>query len=353
MWAIGPPNEVRPSPSEAPSTSRTVPGGRASGSLTCGGYKVEQLADRPMGRVVASGSIDERRHLAGEALGPRDDLFRRRSCRTTGPGASRRPPRTPGPRPRSRRACRASRRLAGSTRRTRPGPERRTTAPAGRRPRRRPARPAPARHSRPGSPRSSGSRRRARPARRSAASARPPTTIGSAAPCSGSGPKTKSSIWWKRPANGSLEPDQRCRHRRIVSSRYAPRTWNRSAHAEVRELPFVPADAETGDHPATAQRVERRELLGQQDRVPLRDDDDAGPEPKARMPRADPRERQDRLVDAAVLGLPRRGRPARGRSSTRSTSPAARPPPRPPRCLRATCRRGSSGGRCHSPWRGW
>ena len=144
------------------------------------------------------------------------------------------------------------------------------------------------------------------PARRNAGSARPPITIGNGV-WTGSGPNTKSSIVWKRPRNGSVAPDHRCRHSRIVSSRYAPRTWKRSADGQVGEFGLVPADPDAGDDPAAAQRIERRELLGEDDRVALRDDDDARPEPDPRMARPDPGERQDRFVDAAVLAGIRMG----------------------------------------------
>ena len=79
------------------------------------------------------------------------------------------------------------------------------------------------------------------------------------------------------------------------------------AHRQVPELGRVPADADPGRDPAAAQRVERGQLLGEQDRVPLRDDDHARAEADAGMPAGEPGEGQDGLVDAPVLGLGRVG----------------------------------------------
>ncbi len=72
--------------------------------------------------------------------------------------------------------------------------------------------------------------------------------------------------------------------------------------AEVAELLLVPADADAGEDPAVGQRVERRELLGEDDRIPLGDDDHAGPEPQPRVARADPGERLDRVVVDPIVG---------------------------------------------------
>ncbi len=72
-------------------------------------------------------------------------------------------------------------------------------------------------------------------------------------------------------------------------------------HREVLELGLVPADADARGHPPPAQRIERRELLGQEHGVALRDDDDAGPQAHPRVARTDPGEGQDRLVDPAVV----------------------------------------------------
>ena len=71
--------------------------------------------------------------------------------------------------------------------------------------------------------------------------------------------------------------------------------------SQVRELALVPADADPGDDAAAAQRIERRELLGENHRVALRDDDHARPEADPRVSRTDPGEGQDRVVDMAVL----------------------------------------------------
>ena len=47
-------------------------------------------------------------------------------------------------------------------------------------------------------------------------------------------------------------------------------------HAERIELLTQPTDADAEDHPAAAQRVDRRDLLGGDQRVALRQDQDAG-----------------------------------------------------------------------------
>ena len=71
--------------------------------------------------------------------------------------------------------------------------------------------------------------------------------------------------------------------------------------AEVRVLDLVPADADAGDDPTPRQHVERGELLGQHDRLPLRHDDDARPEPDLRRPPRHVGERQDRIEDPPVV----------------------------------------------------
>ena len=78
-------------------------------------------------------------------------------------------------------------------------------------------------------------------------------------------------------------------------------------HAEVRELRLIPAQPHARRDPATAEGIERRELLGQDDRIPLRDHDDAGPEADPLVPGADPGEGEDGLVDPAVVSGRRLG----------------------------------------------
>ena len=160
-------------------------------------------------------------------------------------------------------------------------PAPRTTARAGRPPSPRPSRSGSSRRDGPAWSSSRGSRRRgARPAEGPAR--RVPRSRSAATSWTGSGPNVKSSIVWNRPWNGSVAPDHRWRHSRIVSSRYAPRTWKRSRHRQVRELGRVPADADPGRDPPAAQRVERGQLLGEEHRVALRDDDHARAEADAR-----------------------------------------------------------------------
>jgi hypothetical protein len=71
---------------------------------------------------------------------------------------------------------------------------------------------------------------------------------------------------------------------------------------EVPELAGVPAHADAGHDPATGQGVERRELLREDDRVPLGHDDHARSQAQRRMPPADPGERFDRVVVDPVVG---------------------------------------------------
>ena len=119
---------------------------------------------------------------------------------------------------------------------------------------------------------------------------------------------------------------------------------------EVRELGLVPADADARDHPPVGQVVERGQLLCEQHRVPLRDDDHAGPEAHLGVPRADPGQAGMASKSGRSRRRPRSG-PGRGRSSRPSTSPGVRPPRPPLPCPPATPRRGSSADTVHSPWR--
>src|SRR5436190_23626181 len=74
------------------------------------------------------------------------------------------------------------------------------------------------------------------------------------------------------------------------------------ARAQVPELLLVPANADTDDQPPARKRVERRQLLGQDDGVPLWHDDDRRPQAEAGMLRADPRERLDRVEVRPIVG---------------------------------------------------
>jgi hypothetical protein len=71
--------------------------------------------------------------------------------------------------------------------------------------------------------------------------------------------------------------------------------------ADVRELGSIPADAEAGDEATIGERIERGQLLREDDRVAHRDDDHAGPEANRAGAPGDPRQRGDGLVDPAVV----------------------------------------------------
>jgi hypothetical protein len=93
-------------------------------------------------------------------------------------------------------------------------------------------------------------------------------------------------------------------------------------HAEVAVLVVVPAAADPRHDAPSTQRVERGELLGEDDRVALRDDDHARAEPHLVVSGADPGEAEDRLVDAPVLALvARRHRDVVGRPDRRPAEP--------------------------------
>ena len=120
-------------------------------------------------------------------------------------------------------------------------------------------------------------------------------------------------------------------------------------HRQVPELGRVPADADPGRDPAATQRVERGQLLGEQDRVPLRDHDHARAEADAGMPAGEPGQGQDRLVDAPVLGLGGVGHDdVIGRPDRRPAEPLG-DAPRRHRVPRPTSRHGSWAGTGRSP----
>ena len=148
----------------------------------------------------------------------------------------------------------------------------------------------------------SGSRRPSLPARTSAASARPPIEDRQR--------RALRRQWPEHEVVDRMEPpDERLGRTRPEVSPERDRFVEIRATdvesiglVEIREFPPVPADADPGDEPAAAQRIERRELLGEDDRIPLRDDDDARPEPQPRVPCGDPGEREDRVVVGPIVG---------------------------------------------------
>ena len=76
---------------------------------------------------------------------------------------------------------------------------------------------------------------------------------------------------------------------------------------EVGKLHFVPAQPDTGDDTTARQRVQARQLLRQDDRVPLWHHDNRGPQAQPGMTAADVGKAHDGLVDDAVLALGRVG----------------------------------------------
>ena len=110
-------------------------------------------------------------------------------------------------------------------------------------------------------------------------------------------------------------------------------------HREIGELALAPADADPRDRPPARQRVERRDLLGKDNGVPLGHDDHRRPELDRRVPRPDPRERLENVevrpvvrrvlarVDEDVVGRPDRvpAEPLGGAAAASIASGEARP----------------------------
>src|SRR4029453_9165155 len=71
---------------------------------------------------------------------------------------------------------------------------------------------------------------------------------------------------------------------------------------EAPEFLLVPADPHADREPPARERVERGELLREDHRIALRDDEDARPEPQTGMSRPDPGERLDRVEIRPVVG---------------------------------------------------
>ncbi len=106
--------------------------------------------------------------------------------------------------------------------------------------------------------------------------------------------------------------------------------------ADGAELGLEVADADAEREAPTGEHVQRRQLLGQHDRVALREDHDPGRQPDPRRRRGGERERQER-VERRVLRAPsatagpagpgaRRARRPRA-TRTRPTRPGAPSPP--------------------------
>jgi hypothetical protein len=149
--------------------------------------------------------------------------------------------------------------------------------------------------------------------------ARPPITIGNGA-WTGSGPehevvdRVEATLEWL----GRPRPEVTPQADRLVE--VCATDMEAVGDSQVRELALVPADADPGDHPTAAQGIERRELLGENHRVALRDDDDARPEADTRVSCTDPGEGQDRVVDMTVLaGIVVRDEDVVGRPDRRPT----------------------------------
>ena len=106
------------------------------------------------------------------------------------------------------------------------------------------------------------------------------------------------------------------------------RRGRRHGHGSGRRQPdsansrsFQPMPTPAMTRPPLSE-FERRELLGEDHRVALRDDDHARPEADTRVSCTDPGEGQDRVVDMAVLaGIVMRDEDVVGRPDRRPTEP--------------------------------
>ena len=148
----------------------------------------------------------------------------------------------------------------------------------------------------------------------------------------------------------------------MYSSVRAPR--RRERHAERVELLFQPADADAELDASAREAVERRELLGEDERVALRQDQDPGREADARRRGRDVREPDERVGDGNVLaarhlsgrastGTPT-GSPSARRRARRSTATRSRAPRRAARArrrsrVRRTARRCRTSNRTSCP----
>jgi hypothetical protein len=93
-----------------------------------------------------------------------------------------------------------------------------------------------------------------------------------------------------------LTPDRAHRGQVLVGHRAPRLEWN----PERPELGLEVSDAHAEDQAAAREDVERRELLGQDQRVALGQDDDAGAEPDPGGVRGEEGERHDRVGDAVL-----------------------------------------------------
>ena len=133
-----------------------------------------------------------------------------------------------------------------------------------------------------------------RPARSAAAREWPPTTIGIGA-LGGLG--FDDTRWNEANSPSKLAPSlaHRARMAPTYSSVRAPRRAH--GHAEGVELLLQPADADAELDPPARQVVEGGQLLGQHDRVALREDEDAGGEAERRRDRGDVGQPDQRVRD--------------------------------------------------------
>ena len=178
-----------------------------------------------------------------------------------------------------------------------------------------------------------GNRRRPA-ARRYAASLPPPTQIGIG--CAGLGSTRTSSKSWAAVERHRVVVHARLRRISRTSSMRRPRSWKSWPRAVV--LGLRPADADAGDQPTAAQRVELASCVGQLERVVHADDEHARAEPDRRRGRRRPRERQQRVEQVRrrvalrrrvhdVVADPDVGEAELPRRAGRRGGPPRRPPP--------------------------
>ena len=168
---------------------------------------------------------------------------------------------------------------------------------------------------------------------------------------------------------GSIAPQRTQRGDVVVGARRSPL----ERHADGGELLGEPTDAHAEDHSPAGEVVERRQLLGEDHRVALRQDEDAGGEANALGRRGDVGEPDQRVGDRRVLaaghpavvgvgirrlGIPTGRRRAPPSTATRSRwlrqprrTPQRRPARRTGRCWRRRSRTSRPDARWRSGWR--
>ena len=154
-------------------------------------------------------------------------------------------------------------------------------------------------------------------------------TIGGCGVCTGRGSDWMPANGDEAPLIGRLRRRPQRQHRLQVLD--GARALVLEGYAERVELRLQVADAEAEDQPPAGHHVDARQLLGEHERIALRQDDDAGAEAQAlacaRRPRsAPPRDRGTASPAASATAAPADPAGRRARPST----PIRSRPPRPP-----------------------